>query len=392
MSLCYDKNVSLGGDKMAVKHYPGETLGIIGSSMSTVLVAQEAGKLGYKVASLVTQEDNIIRQFSSWQTVTESYNRNALEYFGERVDVVFVEKGLLSNQSYQILSRYTDVVLSEDLMAMTTDRLIEKAYLDSHKILVAPFSLVTSLLDIKEAIEYIGFPAVLKFTQRNIEAERDHLILYSEEDFEEAEAKLNIGSCILESWIPTEKRVSLTVVRNERGEILLYPTFEVINQGNLTGEQVRYPANVERFIENEMYRIGQYLADELKLIGSLTLTFLVTSASVMYLNNASVGLSNEAIFTLGSMSVSHFEATVRAILGLPLPKLRIEHKAAISYPMEVLNEESVLTQFMLRTDWGFAFFNPAGQIQGPLRGQVIVTGESLDSCQRQLDITNLLAK
>ncbi len=382
----------LGGDKMAMKHYPGETLGIIGSSITSVLVAQEAGKLGYKVASLVTHEDNLIRQFSSWQTVTENYNRQVLEYFGELIDVVFVEKGLLSNQYYQILSKYTDVVLSEDLMAITTDRLIEKAYLDAHKILVAPFSLVTSLLDIKEAIEYIGFPAVLKFTQRNIKDDNDHLILYSEEDFDEAEAKLNIGSCILESWIPTQKRVSLTVVRNERGEILMYPTFEVINHGNLSGEQVRYPANVERFIENEMYRIGQFLADELKLIGSLTLTFLVTSSDVMYLNNASVGLSNEAIFTLGSMSVSHIEASVRAILGLPLPKLRIEHKAAISYPMDVLNEESVLTQFMLRNDWGFAFFNPAGQIEGPLRGQVIVTGETLDSCQRQLEITNLLAK
>ena len=377
---------------MSQKHFPGETLGIIGSSISSAILAQMAGKIGYRVGSLVLTEDNPVRQFASWQTVSPSYNEQAIEYFGNQVDAVIIERGLLSHQYYHQLSQITDVILSEDLMAITTDRLIEKAYLDKHNILVAPYSLVTSISDVKEAVEYIGFPAVVKSTQRHTEDAYDHLIVYSEADYDQVEAKLDQGSCILEAWIPTAKRISMTTVRNERGQVLIYPAFEVIHHGDDQGQQVRYPANVDNMVEQEMFRIGQTLSDSLSLIGGLTLTFLVTSAGVIYLNDASVGLSDEAIFTIGAMSVSHFEAVVRAVMGLPLPTLRIEHHAAISYPMSSLDQEAVLTQFMLRTDWGFALFNPVKNHSQQLIGQVIVTGDSLESCERQVDITNLLAR
>lgn len=377
---------------MAGRHYPGETIGIIGESISSALLAQEAGKLGYRVGSLVFNDANPIKQFASWQVIMNSVNKESLEYFASRVDLVIVEKGLLTHQQFKILGQSTDVILSEDLSAITTDRLLEKAYLDAHKILVAPFSLVTNLTDVEEAIEYIGFPAVLKSTQRHVKAAKDHVILYSDEDYHLAEEKLSKGSCILESWIPTEKRVSLTTVRNERGEILIYPVFEIINQGYSSGEQVRFPSLVDNMIEQEMYRIGHQLSDDLHLIGALTLTFLITAAGVIYLNDASIGLSNEAIFSIGTMSVSHFEASMRAFVGLPLPKLSVKHQAAISYPLEALDYEAVMTQYMLRSDWGFVFFNGFINYEPSLLGQIIVTGDKIESCQRQVEITNILAE
>ena len=374
---------------MAQRHYPGETLGIIGSSISAAVLAQAAGKLGYRVASLVTSENNPVRQFATWQTVTESYNEQVLNYFSERVDVVTVEMGILSNREFQLLAAQTDLTLSEDLIAITTDRLIEKAYLDSNKCLVAPFSMVTNLTDLKEAVEYIGFPCILKSTQRHVDNANEHIILYGEEDYDEASAKLEATTCILEAWIPTEKKASVTVIRNERGEILIYPIFEVREQGDLLGRQVRFPAQISKPVEFEMNRLAQLLAESLNLVGSLTLKMLITSAGVVYINEASIGLSDEAMFTIGSMSISHYEAAARAILGLPLPTLHLKSRAAIALPATVLNEENLLTQPMLRTDWGFALFNPINNDSKRLIGQVIVTGDSLSECERQIQITEL---
>lgn len=184
----------------------------------------------------------------------------------------------------------------------------------------------------------------------------------------------------------------MTTVRNERGEILIYPVFEIINQGYSSGEQVRFPSLVDNMIEQEMYRIGHQLSDDLHLIGALTLTFLITAAGVIYLNDASIGLSNEAIFSIGTMSVSHFEASMRAFVGLPLPKLSVKHQAAISYPLEALDYEAVMTQYMLRSDWGFVFFNGFINYEPSLLGQIIVTGDKIESCQRQVEITNILAE
>lgn len=372
---------------MAQRHYPGETLGIIGSSLSAAILAQAAGRLGYRVASLVTHEVNPVRQFASWQTVTETYNEQVLEYFCERVDVVTVDVGILSNINFQQIAELTDLTLSDDLIAITTDRLIEKVYLDSNKCLVAPFSLVTNMTDLKEAVEYIGFPSILKTTQRHIEGAEDHVILYGEEDYDKAEEKLKESTCVLEAWIPAEKKASITVARNERGEMLIYPSFEVRDQGDDQGRQVRFPAQVSDLVEKEMTRLAQTLAESLNLVGSLTLKMLITSAGLVYINEASIGLADEAMFTIGSTSLSHYEATARAIFGLPLPSLKLRSRAAISLPVENVNQEALLTQFMLRTDWGFAIFNPINSNQ--LLGQVIITGDSLSECERQIQITDL---
>ena len=377
---------------MPEKHYPGATVGIIGSSVHAALLAQAAGKLGYRVASLVLNPENLVRQFATWQTVAEAYDEATLRFFAGRIDTVIVEPGLLSNLAFKVLADITDVSLSEDLRAIATDRLIEKAYLDEKRCLVAPFAMVTSLEDVKEAVEFIGFPCYLKYTQRHIEAVSNHLILYSEADYEAAQAKIALGTCILEAWIPSEKVVSLSVVRNERGELLVYPPFEQVQSSAVSGTQVRYPVKLHEEVEREIRRLGRYLVETLALVGCMTIDFLVTSAGVVYINSVEIGAKDAAMFTLGAVSLSCYEAMVRSVVGLPLPSLVPLADAAISLPLEALNAEQVMTQYMLRTDWGFALFNPMGRNPLDLEGQVIVTGESLAHCQRQIELTDILKK
>ena len=377
---------------MPEKHYPGATVGIIGSSVHAALLAQAAGKLGYRVASLVLNPENLVRQFATWQTVAEAYDEATLRFFAGRIDTVIVEPGLLSNLAFKVLADITDVSLSEDLRAIATDRLIEKAYLDEKRCLVAPFAMVTSLEDVKEAVEFIGFPCYLKYTQRHIEAVSSHLILYSEADYEAAQDKIALGTCILEAWIPSEKVVSLSVVRNERGELLVYPPFEQVQSSAVSGTQVRYPVKLHEEVEREIRRLGRYLVETLALVGCMTIDFLVTSAGVVYINSVEIGANDAAMFTLGAMSLSSYEAMVRSVVGLPLPSLVPLADAAIALPLEALNAEQVMTQYMLRTDWGFALFNPMGRNPLDLEGQVIVTGESLAHCQRQIELTDILKK
>ena len=377
---------------MPEKHYPGATVGIIGSSVHAALLAQAAGKLGYRVASLVLNPENLVRQFATWQTVAEAYDEATLRFFAGRIDTVIVEPGLLSNLAFKVLADITDVSLSEDLRAIATDRLIEKAYLDEKRCLVAPFAMVTSLEDVKEAVEFIGFPCYLKYTQRHIEAVSSHLILYSEADYEAAQAKIALGTCILEAWIPSEKVVSLSVVRNERGELLVYPPFEQVQSSAVSGTQVRYPVKLHEEVEREIRRLGRYLVETLALVGCMTIDFLVTSAGVVYINSVEIGAKDSAMFTLGAMSLSCYEAMVRSVVGLPLPSLVPLADAAIALPLAALNAEQVMTQYMLRTDWGFALFNPMGRNPLDLEGQVIVTGESLAHCQRQIELTDILKK
>src|SRR5699024_8068177 len=162
---------------------------------------------------------------------------------------------------------------------------------------------------------------------RHLPNSEKSVIIYSEQDYPQAETKIEESTCILEAWIPSEKKASLTIVRNERGEMLVYPIFEIIEAGIDGGTQVRYPVSLHSAIEAEINRIGHVIADALGLIGSITMELLITTAGVVYVNDARIGLSDAALFTIGSMSVNHYEATIRAILGLPLPEIRLRSKA-----------------------------------------------------------------
>lgn len=377
---------------MPERHYPGETIGIIGSGTQSALFAQAAGKLGYRIGSLVLDSNNPVRQFASWQTVAEVLDEDVLNYFAGRCDVIVTEVGLLSSQDLNLLNLHCDIPLSEDLRAISTDRLIEKAYLDANRCLVAPFSMITSLEDLKEAVEYIGFPCILKSAQRHLPHSNQHVLLYSEEDYAAAIEKIEIGTCLLEAWIPAEKKISLTVVRNERGELLSYPPFELIQATDSESQQVRFPVNLHDDVEREILRLGRQIATSTELVGTMTFEFLMTSAGVVYINKASIGLEESAIFSLGALSMSHFEACARAVVGLPLPTLVPTTPAAIAYPLTSLKIANVITQYMLRTDWEFVLFNPVGNDPQDLNGHVIITGDSIEHCQRQADITDLIRR
>ena len=374
---------------MVHRFYPGTCIGIIGSGHSSALLAQEAGRLGYHVGSLVTQAWNGVRQFASWQKVVDSYSTEELLAFGEQVDLVYIEPGLLSNRDFRLLSQVTYLPLTDDLIAISTDRLIEKAYLDSNKHLVPPFSMVTNLEDILEAVEYIGYPCVLKSAQRNLGIKSDQVILFNEEDLTQVTKLLDQGTCILEAWIPVEKKVTLTIVQNEAGQQMVYPGFEVVDKGDLIGRQVRYPATVSESVQDEIERIGRSIAQSLAVVGAINIEYFMTSAGVIYVNHASLGLKAAGMFTHKVMSMPMVEATCRALVGLPLCKLESQVPAAIALPIAALNIEKVMIQYMTRTDWDFVFLNQPQKSVNLLEGLVVVTGEDLSDCDQQITITNL---
>ena len=57
--------------------------------------------------------------------------------------------------------------------------------------------------------------------------------------------------------------------------------------------------------------------------------------------------------------------------------------------MQQAKFDKVMVQFASRTDWGFVFANILDPSGTRLEGQIVVTGDSLESCDRQIDMTEL---
>ena len=70
---------------------------------------------------------------------------------------------------------------------------------------MAPYREIQTISDIEKAIEELGFPAVLKTTRGGYDG-KGQLVIKEKEDIEQAEVLLKSGVCVLEKWIPFDKR------------------------------------------------------------------------------------------------------------------------------------------------------------------------------------------
>src|SRR5699024_8964407 len=120
-----------------------------------------------------------------------------------------------------LMEKAVPVPQGEELLSVSQDRMLQKAFLESVRVNIAPFATIVTIDDIREAVKSIGFPCVLKANSTN-ERFKEHHLIYGEEDIVKAEEFLKHGTCVLEAWIPFDKEVCVSIIKDKNNEITLF--------------------------------------------------------------------------------------------------------------------------------------------------------------------------
>lgn len=354
---------------------PGKMIGIIGGGEIARMLALSAKKMGYRIGVLDPEEGCPAAQVADWQIIAPFDNQEALMDFAMKCDVVTYECDNIDAHSIIRMKKTVSVPQGADLLSITQDRLLEKAYLEASNINLAPYATIVTEEDIKGAIDGIGFPCVLKTISERHNG-KDRFVLQSEEDIPKATYLLKMGTCVMEAWIPFERELSVMVARNQANEVAVFPVSENIHWNSILQECI-VPARVDQYVEEEIKRIARAVAEKFELIGVLGIELFITSSGTLYVNEVIPRPHHSGNYSIEACSMSQYDAHIRAICGWPLPEIELITPAVM---VTILSEHEAAAkvQIQLKPNWNFYYYGKENPEKGQKIGHITVATENIE--------------
>lgn len=298
--------------------YPGAVIGIIGGGQLGKMMAVSAKQMGYKVAVVDPVKDSPCGQVADVEITAHYNDREAIRKLAEISDIITYEFENIDYDALHWLKDHAYLPQGSELLLITQNRETEKKAIQAAGCEVAPYSIVKTKDELKQAVQELGLPAVLKTCRGGYDG-KGQFVIKEEAQIEQAAALLEHGTCILESWVSFEMELSVIVVRSVNGEISTFPAAENIHHNNILFQSI-VPARVEEGIQKKAAELAVKLAEELNLVGPLAVEMFLTEDGELLVNELAPRPHNSGHYTLDLCETSQFEQHIRAICGLPLGK------------------------------------------------------------------------
>ncbi|WP_413326174.1 5-(carboxyamino)imidazole ribonucleotide synthase [Bacillus inaquosorum] len=298
--------------------YPGAVIGIIGGGQLGKMMAVSAKQMGYKVAVVDPVKDSPCGQVADVEITAHYNDREAIRKLAKISNIITYEFENIDYDALHWLKDHAYLPQGSELLLITQNRETEKKAIQAAGCEVAPYSIVKTKDELKQAVQELGLPAVLKTCRGGYDG-KGQFVIKEEAQIEQAAALLEHGTCILESWVSFKMELSVIVIRSVNGEISTFPAAENIHHNNILFQSI-VPARVEEGIQKKAAELAVKLAEEHNLVGPLAVEMFLTEDGELLVNELAPRPHNSGHYTLDLCETSQFEQHIRAICGLPLGK------------------------------------------------------------------------
>lgn len=339
------------------KHFNHQkTIGVIGAVTDAQAFILKAKQLGFETYLLCQTEEEASLMVGTTKTfvgaLDEEYIReeflmacDLIVYYDETVDVNKIED----------IQKTVIVPQGNDILSIAQDRVLQKTFLHSLNVNIAPYITVVKPEDIQTGIHSIGYPAVLKTNQVNPERKKQSYFIFDESGIEKAAGLLKYGTCVLEPWITAEKELSVSAVKSANGAIRIFPiASKEYREDRL--HNIQLPADISKEVEEEVQRVTKLIFENIEFQGVATIDFMVSPAHALYVGAIYPYPNLFSRAYLGSCSLSATEAHLRAITSLPLPEKIIADESYIYVPFYKDQMGKINDLIILQPDWRFTFY------------------------------------
>lgn len=307
---------------------PGSTIGIFGSGQLGRMFAIEARKMGFRVSCFSPGNDTPTGQVSDLEISAPYEDLEKVREFAESVDVVTFEFENIPAKTIEEASKHTTVHPNGDILYITQNRLREKTFLFGSDFPVTPFYKVTTLEELKKAVEKTGYPCVLKTAGFGYDGKGQSKIKKSD-DLKPAFEKLRGNECVLEAFVDFEKEVSVVCARDEKGRFVHYGVIENDHANHILDVSLA-PAVVTHGVWEEAIEISRGVADKFGFVGTMCVEFFLTKKESLLVNEIAPRPHNSGHLTFDACVTSQFEQQLRAVCGLPLGSTQLLKPAAMA--------------------------------------------------------------
>jgi len=230
--------------------------------------------------------------------------------------VVTVEKEHVDVPMLKGLAAHCPVHPNPEALTQFKNRRVEKEFLQSLNIPIAPFKAIGSAQDARDALAALNQPIFLKSEEEGYDGYNQHRL--TDQTAEQVIAELSFPShWVAEAFIPFEREVSFLAARSTTGEIIFYPAVENYHRNGTLLTSIA-PAPELSDAQRDLGR--QYLGDILKALDYVGLICMecFVHGDELLVNEIAPRVHNSGHWTSKGALTSQFENHVRAVSGLPL--------------------------------------------------------------------------
>lgn len=366
--------------------YPGDTIGVIGSSANAAMLVTTARKMGFRVGAYGVDETSEALQLADFKAVGNGKDKAKLQHFAESCAAIVYDSEHVSTSVVKFLSQYTRIPQGSDLLEMMQDRLLERAFFEQLNVNIAPYATIIDLDDVYQSVNSIGYPCVLKPIQKEWSTGRE-LVIRTQTDIAKAAGLLDWGTYILESQIAYDREYSLLVARDTDGNQQLFPITEA---ESINDEPFKtwVPADVDPAVASELQRIAGEVGKHVTYVGVFEVGFYLTKNGSVYVKKIVPAPSANGYVFADAATVDEFSEHLRAVAGLPLATPQVL-TPAVTVAFTKGQQAAMRTQWQIKPNWHFSFYHLRNQDDDAVMGHVSVQGGSVKVILDQLDDTGI---
>ena len=295
---------------------PGSTLGVLGSGQLGRMFAMSARRMGYRVHTFSPEYDTPTGQVADLEVHGSYDDLDAVRAFAKNVDVVTFEFENVPAATAKAAAEVSPVRPDGQVLHVTQHRLREKTFLREHGFPLAEFEPVRSLPQLRDALQKLGTPAVLKTAGWGYDGKGQSTIR-SLDQAEAAWQTLGGGEAVLEAFVDFEKEISVVAARSHTGDFCHWGVIENHHEKHILDTSVA-PGNVGDAVAKQAIDIARGVLDTLQVVGVLCVEFFLGRDGTLRVNELAPRPHNSGHLTFDASVTSQFEQQVRAVTGLPL--------------------------------------------------------------------------
>ena len=301
-------------------------LGIIGGGQLGKMLLQVTSRLSIKTNILDPSEDSPCKNLCNEFEIGNLMDFDAVYQFGKKCDLVTFEIEHVNIEALEKLeSEGTKVYPTSKTLKIIQNKNLQKQFFIDNNIPTSDFYYFKSLKDFKNSLHknQISFPCVWKKTKFGYDG-------YGVEIIKSIEQIDNLPNeeFIIEEFIPFEKELATTIVRNYSGDIQIFPLVQMdFNKESNQVEYVVCPAQVNREIKDLANALAMKVSKSFKHVGLLAIEMFLTKDNKILINEVAPRPHNSAHYSIEACENSQFQQHINSILNLKLGSCKSNNNA-----------------------------------------------------------------
>lgn len=298
------------------------TVGILGGGQLGRMLVEAAHRLNIKTVILDAPNSPAKQINALDEHVDGSFTDEAsIAKLAEKCDVLTVEIEHVDADALAKVAKLNNVKVYPlpETIKLIQDKYNQKLHLIDNGIEVAESVAVQNTEEsLLKVGEQFGYPYLLKSRTLAYDG-RGNFVVKSADSVKEALEFLANRPLYAEKFAPFVKELAVMVVRSIDGEVFAYPTVETIHENNIC-HLVYAPARVPDSVQLKAKILAQNAVKSFPGAGIFGVEMFLLADGELLVNEIAPRPHNSGHYTIDACVTSQFEAHIRAVTNLPLPK------------------------------------------------------------------------